>query len=850
MRDIADTIKAGERNRDTMALVRNYCAHARVEKFGGTGMIEQMTGLPIGHHGMRCDHAPEGGMACWDLRDAIVEFYDRNCANCGHRKPLRLPNLMEIIADRDREKAVLEARAETEARLAAQALEERKGIRAGLLPTLGPIARTLLEDIGGFDADRSKENFERVTQSARLAPEHFTPELVQYVFALAGSQPWFAEAALVILDAVGAEDGMIVELAMTVLRRGYPARIAVEKLLPRLDAVSPDRVASILTTAIDLADPDDREFFYGDDEPRIPRDPAFLYALYSRFPAAVIAAIEQMLLSGKRSSLERAGRGLHVLHAEDPKAAAPILLTLTSVYVRAPSLVADLKDEDDRLPDLAEALNDAFDAAPEDVDAQLQALNEGAPASHRARILKVYALAVHVGYDKPSVPATSNRHALALTRLVWAPTIEHDDRVLEEVTSAFRAGSKGLEHVVRAQLEAFIGALFLLDDRLAELDVAMTEPAENTLVAIERNTRRSVMRGLMEQLVEWASEGAAGDEPSVAKIIGMFETIPEGRDNLRGALLGATKELSRDLAGLKQLLPHLYAALVGPSVLGRSYAATAVGELPYRSRANVPDLLFEAFGALLWDQYVAVHKTAVEAFHRSILPEPYRVNAAHAILNLIRYYRVQSNEDHFLAKCVRILAGMADLFGNASGAVRRYLIEVAMDVDPLFLRSDILSLSYSLGTEPEFATLAARMIPHLADRYNNSDKALNLLHKVSPEGLEANAQAFHDAAISVLDIELQTALGVVDAFLAAGMTQQADALVTALVSSNGDSVRLRRRRTLLQWPQLALRFEAAVAARDLDAIEAAGRAWAQAAAADARDKEDERERRARSNLPF
>jgi len=448
------------------------------------------------------------------------------------------------------------------------------------------------------------------------------------------------------------------------------------------------------------------------------------------------------------------------------------------------------------------------------------------------------------------VAASSMRHSIALRRLVWAATVERDDKVLEEVISAFRASSSGLENVVRAQLDAFIGALFLLDDRLAELDAAMKEPAENWLVAMERNTRRTVMRGLMEQFVEWASEAAAGDDPSVAKLIGMFDTIPEGRDNLRGALLGATKELSRDLAGLKQLLPHLYAALVGPSVLGRSYAATAVGELPYRSRANVPDLLFEAFGALLWDQYVAVHKTAVEAFHRSIIPEPYRINAAQAVLNLIRYYRVQSNEDHFLAKCVRILAGMADIFGTASGAVRRYLIDVAMDIDPVFLRSDIQSLSYSLGSESEFAKLAARMIPHMADRYNHSDKALDLVRKVTPDGLKAHAQAFHDAAIAVLDIELRTALGVVEAFLRADMPQEADDLVTALLNVNGDTVRLRRRRTLLRWPQLALQFEAAVAARDLDAMAKVSCEWAEAAAADAQDEEDGRERRARSSLPF
>lgn len=850
MRDIADTVKAGERNRDTMVLVHNYCGYARVEKFGGTGMIEQATGLPIGHHGLRCDFAPEGGMACWDLRDAVIDFYDRNCSTCKKRKPLRLPNILEIIGERDRDRETREARDEADARKATEALEARNAARAGLMASLGVIARTLLDDIGAFDVDRSSENFERVTQSARLAPEHFTPDLVRYISSLANDQPWFAEAALVILDAVGADDQQVVALAIAVLRRGYPDRVAVEKLLTRLDTISADVVPNILRSAIDLADPDDREFFYGDGEARVSRDPAFLLAIYQRHPAEVAAAIERMLLSGKRSLLELAGRGLHALRASDANVATPILRTLLSVYVRAPSLVVDLKDDDDRLPDLADAVNDAFDALPHAVDEVLQSLHEGAPASHRARIMKIYALAVHVGYNEPQVPARSLRHTLALTRLIWAPTTERDDKVLEEVTSAFRASSTGVELVVRAHLDAFIGALLLLDDRLAELDVAMSAPAENFLEAMKRNTRRSVMRGLMEKFVEWASAAAAGDDVSVAKIIGMFDTIPDGRDNLRGALLAATKELSRDLAGVKLFLPHLYGALVGPSVLVRSYAATAVGELPSRSRANIPDLLFEAFGALLWDQYVAVHKAAVRALRRSIIPESLRLNAARAVLNLIKYYRMQSNEDHFLVECVRLLAGMADLFGTASGSVRRYLIDVAMDVDPLYLQSDIQSLSYSLGAEPEFAKLAARMIPHLADRHNQSDDALNLLGKVTPEGLKANAAAFHDAAIAVLDSEVKTALGVVEAFLRACIPDEADALVAGLLAINGNTVRMRQRGTLLRWPQLAMRFEAAVAARNADAIAQASLAWAEAVAIDAQDKEDGRERRARANLPF
>jgi len=228
MRDIADTIKAGERNRDTMVLVRNYCAHARIEKFGGTGMVEMMTGLPIGHHGVRCDHAPDGGMASWDLREAAIDFYDRNCATCSQRQAVRLPNIMELVGERDRARA---ARAEQEAKeekQRADALAAREAVRAQLSATLTPIARTLLDDIAAYDLDRSTENFNRVTQSARLAPEHFSPDLLQYVFDLATEAPWFSKAGLVILDAVESDDARVITFLNPSERAAQHHRAGVE----------------------------------------------------------------------------------------------------------------------------------------------------------------------------------------------------------------------------------------------------------------------------------------------------------------------------------------------------------------------------------------------------------------------------------------------------------------------------------------------------------------------------------------------------------------------------------------------------------------------------------------------
>lgn len=259
MRDIAETIKAGERNRDTMVLVHNWCRHGRMEKFGRTGMIEAATGLPIGLHGMRCDYAPEGGFASWDFRDSVIDFYDRNCSACMHRKPVRLPNILEIVAERDRAREAQAAADAAAQSYADAALAARQGVRAALKPDLGAVAQTLVDDIGLYDVDRSKENFDRVTQSARLAPEHFGPALIDHVADLAASSHWFIDPALIILDAVSPGDSRIVTLALKALEIGLPVNLAASKLMPRIADIPADAVSRIMRGAVDLANPSHRD---------------------------------------------------------------------------------------------------------------------------------------------------------------------------------------------------------------------------------------------------------------------------------------------------------------------------------------------------------------------------------------------------------------------------------------------------------------------------------------------------------------------------------------------------------------------------------------------------------------
>jgi hypothetical protein len=54
-------IRIGEDNAVIIQLYQNFCANLQVERFGGTGIVEIETGLPIGSRSFKCQHASAGG---------------------------------------------------------------------------------------------------------------------------------------------------------------------------------------------------------------------------------------------------------------------------------------------------------------------------------------------------------------------------------------------------------------------------------------------------------------------------------------------------------------------------------------------------------------------------------------------------------------------------------------------------------------------------------------------------------------------------------------------------------------------------------------------------------------------
>jgi hypothetical protein len=842
-RDFDEAISNGLRNRDTMPLISNWCANARVAGMG-YGLLAQQTGLPIGHHGLSCDYAAEdGGSFFYELSDAAIDFYDRNCKGCAHRKGGRLPNILERVAARDREREKQAAEAAKDAAVAEAALAARDEERRLLRQGLSPVAQTLVDDIGAYDRDRSEENLGRLMHSAEMAPEHFAKPLADYIFKVLETSNWLDAAGLEMLAAIEADPVRLAKVAARVLAKGGHRDLGARILIPRVVHLDGENAKSATPGAIDLAYPD-RESLIG--MPYRDPQPDLLNLLYEHHREAVDQAVAMLLDSKSSYGVERAGRGLSALLDRHPAAATVHARTLISSFVRAGYLLSDF-DEMHELYAVAKAVIGAFEADPEGIDAMLQDFAVSSGSSGRKRTYDLYARALHAGFDK-KLPADSQRARIAFRRLLWATTGEFDADLFEIAAPLFRHGGRDLELVATAEIDAVLAAPFLLADRLRSLEEAPLDP-KNPLAAIERGSHRSSVTAVMDGLIELAARAVFQDRALLPKIGEFLAAIPDDREMLKGIAVGGLARLASDVAGLELYLPHLYRAMVGPSAIERSYAATAFGELTQSALDNVPTLLFEAFGLLLLDTHVIVHKAAARAFRKSLLPDPYRRNALWAMYQLVRIYRTESGEDHFVAECVKTLAGSADEFGKQASALRGFLIETCMGIDPLFLRSDLRRLSHSLGDEPEFAKLVTRMLPHLAERYNRNDTAERILERLPSATILAYEHDFEEVGRRLATTEQWLTLVVIDTLARAGAGAAAARVARARIDALDDIPRNRNVRLFARLVDLAFRFEQAVADGAAGETELLAAEWAEIEKALKDHREEARERDRRSHLP-
>jgi hypothetical protein len=448
-----------------MELVGKWCAHARAKRMGGVGMIEQMTGLPISHFSMECDHAPEGGMAAWDFGESALDFYDRNCASCTVRKPVGLPNLSKLVTERDEARKVAAAREQIEQDKVVRALEARSQARRGLREQVDAINQSLIDDLDAFDRKHEDVDRKRLSEAAKLAPKRIDKKLVDLLFNQSGATTSLALVALDVASHVVPNERRTVLLAQRLFRSGVGGRMAANVLIANLDTMNDGDVTDLVPAAAQLASPD-RSPYFGDSGPR--SSPKLLLAMWKAKPDAVRGGIDRLLDRKSVSSSQLVGRAMRLIIQYDSGAAKTFVRPAVSRYVRAHQVLPDL-DEYANLGDMAGAIDLMLSREPEALDAILQDLAKGASVEAQRNIATIYAQAwrdrLSSKKDKPHPEA---RLRLGLDRLIWLPAKMFDTQVLQTVSSAFRYPPDEIEALLEQHADKLVGAALLLDETIAD----------------------------------------------------------------------------------------------------------------------------------------------------------------------------------------------------------------------------------------------------------------------------------------------------------------------------------------------------------------------------------------------
>jgi DNA-binding phage protein len=657
-RDIQKAIEDGQRNQEAKQLIHNWCRHARVEKFGGTGIIEMQTGLPIGHHAMVCDFAPASGMATYHLEEAALYFHDAYCKTCEKRQPVALPNISTLIARRDRARELAQVAHEASMQRDANARSLRSQTRANLRSHLSIPASTFLDDLQSYDDAPSAEGRTRLIESARLAPELLETQLVEHMFALLeGDQPWFITTGLIILSEHAIEPARVVKIALRCLANLHFTDLSATIAAGLAESIESADVADAIPGLALVATPPDPEYPL-DSRPEGNAEP--LLSIAARFPNETATGLLKLLDSPSPSRVAVAAKSIGLLISTKVTPVARFIRPLVVQLSRAEHLLDFDRDQD--VQELSSVLTvtiaTAFLSATELTDSELQAEFRTASAEGEGRISAVYNHVVRrIPFDleksKKALDAPEPFRT-ALVRLAALAESSENQNVIQSVLESLRHPHDLLVPLASEMMDLFLGTAAIIDSKLQspEPDSTILKP-RNFLESLEQNNRRSRLSQIRDSFIELAVMGARSGNRGLDH----FESLLARRDVLppsfEAALIRQLSPLLNTGVGLKVVLPYLYRAMVGPSQLVRAAAASTIEDIGTRRLKELPSLVLEAFLTMLNDSFVIVHQTAVRALRRISFPKGYDRFIANSVDGWIATYR-QSDDKDFLITCIDV----------------------------------------------------------------------------------------------------------------------------------------------------------------------------------------------------
>jgi hypothetical protein len=817
---ITRAIQIGEENAVILKLCQNFCANLQVERFGGTGMVEVATGLPIGSRSFKCQHASAGGMAGMDLRMIALDFYDRNCKGCQKRIPIRMPNLTDVVAERDEE--ILErhrqAQQQQDARQEAYRKRSEARKRAKLdcdEPTAG-----LIDAIDRLDEGNTPEAGEVLVELARVASHAFDPRVTDLLYSLAESTDSITvnESVFGTLRIVSNDTRRLCSLALKFLAK-YPNSVAADIVAQFVDDSQASLIPAALPHLIYLAGPDEHRFL----GPPLPEEPAGLKAVYRVTPRLVLTAFEKGLAGSQKIARTRVVHAISTLRESDPGCGIsliPLLVASTELPDDGYSVGSAETWVQDLLAEMLEANFEAADAPLSEAFRRLD--SQRSDAGLDQVYLRMFRGFRHRQREERRM---SPAHETIFARLVSILSTKSAEQGSTDLLEFLRQDAIHYIDLVERHLDGLLGALAILnEERTSEVaSFLQLELPPNPLAAMEASQRKQHLYWLVSAVAKLLGEAAERRPETIGKaLVDTLEKVSDGHDDLRASLVEAIGIMGRNRVALPQVLPLLYGALTGQSTLVRASAIRAYGDVLGRTPEDLPPLLHETFLTSLTDPFVIVHSAAVHLLDRHRLPHAYDEQLEFHVLLLIEAHSRGSGDRNLLKTALDVyLDFQRGKPEKMPDALCDWIIE-RIGRCKLYEADDIMKWHCaSLWHRPKFLQLLLGYLKNPQLNEHQTTNLLEVLEKAPANMLRTSAAEVLSAFKSLIDSEYYAIDAGIEILTCSGLWDEARALAEHEETRLGNSEWERARKLASQERVLGCSIEAFAQRGDVDAMKSA-----------------------------
>ena len=680
----------------------------------------------------------------------------------------------------------------------------------------------MIDQIEALDGEWGADKVEALVATAKLAPDAFSPPLIEHLFQLLEAREfWATDASLQILYELRVDPARLARCAMLVLDGYGAAETAAAVMVATLPYVELSSVRGALRSLVDLANPLRFPIFGDGPTPQ----PDALRVLHATYPAVVEAALMDFLADPELKTASIGARGVAVLVEGDARAASRLARAAISKLARG----GRISDHDEFGREIFYVLRDAvalvYRHNPDATEKLMQSFLDGASPEGQGRVFSVYRKVLGRRHLRPEVVPADSQH-LALRRLIWAATEPVPDEVQREIQGIFQSRPDELKPLIAQHIDALLGAAAMLDDRLKKLD-ANNEPPKNFLEKLERINRRSNAYSLQKNLIGWAAESAAGNMAVTKQYLALLAGLPEDRDSLRAAMIGHLNELIVSPEALGAILPTLYSSLVGASVLIRGAAATVIGEMRPRHRDDAPLLLLEAFVTLLNDRYWYVLSAVVSALEHFTVPEILKHHVRTMLFNLIRVAAENMEQSRFLVDCIGVFVHRHATDAELEGKLGQGLIAILERHPPKEYAQELPNFGYAFAQAPAFGRLVIKALQDTEAMAYHSDRIVRALRDLSTASIARNRGGLLSVGLAGADIDpdIQLRAALVEVLTAARDWDGAEQIAAAALAKLPDTRREKRRRLLIKLVLAAVAYERAIAEGRMGDLARRGADW-------------------------